>query len=189
MDNLGEKYTLLTEEINKFKKEIGYVHKNLYEMDCKITNNHYSRRGNLIISGIPNSIFHEDLENTVLKILCAFGLREISSYHIVACRRLPSNNKKFPARTVMRFTNRKMALYCFDNRDYISQSKNLRFSEDLAQDNDYILKECKKLKYLLIINDLVIRNGFTKVFLHNSNIPIKIAHPDDLYELFPKVYF
>ena len=84
-----------------------------------------------------------------------------------------------------------MASYCFDNRDYISQclKMNLRFSEDLAQDNDYILKECKKLKYLLIINDFVIRNGFTKVFLHNSNILIKIAHPDDLYDLFPKVYF
>ena len=66
---------------------------------------------------------------------------------------------------------------------------NLRFSEDLTQDNVYILKECKELKYLLIINDFVIRNGFIKVFLHNSNIPIKIAHPDDLYDLFPKVYF
>ena len=73
----------------------------------------------------------------------------------------------------------KMASYCFNNRDYISQCKNslkmnLRFSED----NVYILKECKKLKYLFIINDFVIKNGFIKVFLHNSNVPIKIAHPD-----------
>ena len=71
-------------------------------MDCKIlANNQYLRKENLIISGIPNSIFHEDLENTVLKILCAFGLREISSYHIVACHRLQSNNEKFPARTIV----------------------------------------------------------------------------------------
>ena len=74
-----------------------------------------------------------------------------------------------------------MVSYCFDNRD-VSQYKNslkmnLRFSKDLAQDNVYILKECKKLKYLLIINDFVIRNGFIKVFLHNSNRSIKIAHP------------
>ena len=63
VDNLGEKYTLLTEEINKFKKEIDYVHKNLYEMDCKmLANNQYSRRENQIISGIPNSIFHENSE-------------------------------------------------------------------------------------------------------------------------------
>ena len=68
-----------------------------------------------------------------------------------------------------------MASYCFNNRDYISQCEdslkmNLRFSEDLAHDNVNILKECKKIKYLLIINDFVIKNGFIKVFLHNSNI-------------------
>ena len=194
VDNLGVKYMMLTEEINNYRKEFDNVNKNLYEMDCKIlANNQYSRRENLIISGIPNYILHDDLENTVLKILQVFSLRELSSYHIVACHRLPSNNGNYPERTIVRFINRKMAMYCVDNKDYISQcngnlNMNLRFFEDLAPDNEYILKVCRDLKYLSIIKDFVVRNGFTKVFLYNTNIPIKCAHPDDLHDMFPKVF-
>ena len=65
---------------------------------------------------------------------------------------------------------------------------NLRFFEDLAPDNEYILKVSRDLKYLSIIKDFVVRNGFTKVCLYNTNIPIKIAHPDDLHDMFLKVF-
>ena len=87
-------------------------------MDCRINhNNQYSRRENLIILGIPNSIRQQNLESEVLNILRVFGLKKIASYDIVACHRLKGKNDKYPARSIIRFTNRKLVNYCLNNRE------------------------------------------------------------------------
>ena len=102
------KYDSLAEENKNYIKDFD-IYENLYEMDCQIIqNNQYSRRENLIISGIPNLINHQDLEYTVLNVLRVFGLKKISAYDIVACHRLKVKNDNYPARTIVRFVNRKL---------------------------------------------------------------------------------
>ena len=84
--------------------------------------------------------------------------------------------------------------YCLSNREYIIECKrylnmNLRFYEDLSPINEYILKECSKLKYAGTIKNHIIRNGNIKVVINDSSIPTAINHPDKFYDMFPEKYF
>ena len=66
---------------------------------------------------------------------------------------------------------------------------NLRFYEDLTAANEYILKECIKLKISGTIKNYILRNGNIKAIITENSRPIKINHPDDFYDLFPNIYF
>ena len=65
---------------------------------------------------------------------------------------------------------------------------NLRFFESLCDANEYVLKECFHLKKYGIINDYYLRNGFVKIININNNNPVKIKHPNDLYNYFKDYY-
>ena len=112
----------------------------------------------------------------------------------MACHRLQSRNDKYPACTIIMFINRKLVDYCLHNRDYIIECKNhlkmnLRFYEDLTAANEYILKECIKLKNYGTIKNYILRNGNIKAIITENSRPIKINHPDNFYDLFPNIYF
>ena len=123
---------------NKLNKEIYNLNEEFYYMDCKIIeNNQYARRESVIISGIPESIDQNHLEGEVLHILRSIGLTSLSSYHISACHRLfKKKNDRFPAQTIIRFTNRKIVNFCLENRNRLLELKdylkmNLRIYESL----------------------------------------------------------
>ena len=179
--NLGTKYSSLDDTKTNFTNDIDDLYENLYKMACRVNqNNQYSRRENLIISGIPNSVRQHVLESAVLEIL------RVQSYDTVACHRLKATNDKYPARTIVRFTNRKIVNFCLNNKDYILECRhylkmNLRLYDDLTAANEHIMKECRKLKNGGTIKNYIIRNDSTK-----SKV---ISHPDDLFDLFPDIYF
>ena len=142
----------------------------------------------LVISGIDESITQDKLEITVLDILRKIGLK-ISSYEVTACHRLYNKNRKYPSRTIIRFTNRKIVNYCLKNRDRLLQYKkeinmNLRFYEHLTDINETVLKECHDLVKYGIIKSYFIRNGFVKIVINDGDIPFKIIHPQILYDKF-----
>ena len=67
----------------------------MYYMDCKIIeNNQYARRESLVISGIPDNVDQNHLEEKVLLISRTIGLSHISSYNISACHRLMKKKKR-----------------------------------------------------------------------------------------------
>ena len=61
---------------------------------------------------------------------------------------------------------------------------NLRFFENLCETNMTIVNECSNLKKNKIIHDYLIRNGFVKIVKKEGEQPIKINHPDELYDIF-----
>ena len=110
----------------------------------------YSRRENLIISGIPDSVPQKDLEHKVLQVLNTIGC-DISKFEIVAAHRIGRGSTKYPAQTIVRFTNRKIVSFCMTNRDRLKECRsilkwNLRFYENLCEDNEHVRKMCQKLK-------------------------------------------
>ena len=165
----------------------------MYKMDCKVIQiDQYSRRSNLIISGIPNTVNHHNLENKVLEILHYIGM-QVSSYEIVACHRLGKNNGKFPPQTIVRFTNRKLVEFCFKNKDRLAKYKknngiNIKFFVNMCNENNIIYKDCNNMKYQGAIYDFYVRNGFIKVIIKQGDKPVLIRHPDDLYDLFHEYY-
>ena len=68
----------------------------------------YSRRNNVKISGIPNSIPNEDLENTVVSIFKDSEV-EIDPKDIEGCHRLSllRNSKGQDKRVIVKFVHRK----------------------------------------------------------------------------------
>ena len=70
----------------------------------------YSRRNNVELSGIPNSISDEDLENTVINICKESGI-DVNGRDIEGCHRLPlsRNSRGHDKRVIVKFVNQKYA--------------------------------------------------------------------------------
>ena len=196
LNNLENENAKLKEDIKGLKEEYDEISESLYNIECDVLkNSQYSRRESLIITGIPNSVTQRDLEATALRIIHSLGFKNISSYEVTACHRLIDrrNDKKYPQKTIIRFTNRKAVEYCLRNRKnyhLIKQMTNLnvRFYENLCDKNDFIYRECKRLKKQKQLTECYIRNGFVKIIVKEGDNPIKINHPDDLYDVFWDYY-
>ena len=80
---LSTKVSILEEKIEKM--EI----KNDIAIEC---NNQYVRRNNIEISGIPNSVVDDALEDKVISILEKIDVK-VSKNDIEACHRLPASKK------------------------------------------------------------------------------------------------
>ena len=180
---------------NDLLNKIDIIYEDIYALDCRVINTEqYARRESIIISGIPDNIKQEFLEPTVLEILRSIGLRDVTSYGISACHRLfKKKNNRFPAQTIIRFTNRKIVGFCLRNRESLLNVKNtmkmnLRFYESLCSSNEEVLKECYNLKKHGVISDYYLRNGFIKLIRADNTRIIKIKHPDELYDLFSDYY-
>ena len=65
---------------------------------------------------------------------------------------------------------------------------NVRFYENLCNKNEFIYRECKRLKKQKHLTECYIRNGFVKIIIKEGDNPIKINHPDDLYDVFWDYY-
>ena len=194
LQNLQNQINSLNNNSKKLDFELSNLNEEIYYMDRRIIeNNQYARRESLIISGIPDNIEQRYLEERVLFILSSIGLKDVSSYSISACHRLAKRKgDRFPAQTIVRFTNRKIVNYCLTNRKLLLENKNqlemnLRFYESLCEANKQVYRECYDLKKYGLIKDYYIRNGFVKIIIE-GNFPIKIQHPDDLYYYFEDYY-
>ena len=197
----GNKTKCLQAELNslkvknkKFSEDITYLYDQFYDIDVRlIDTEQYGRRHNLIISGIPEHIKQIHLEDTVLNIIASIGL-PLSSYEVVGCHRLKKpSNSKFPAKTIIRFTNRKVVEFCIKNRDRLIEMKNelkmnLRFYENLCESNERVFNWCRELQKYDMIDEYYTRNGFIKIIINKGDKPIKIIHPDDLFHLFQEYF-
>ena len=167
------------------------LEKKILDLDVRLVEaEQYSRRENLIISGIPNSVKQKDLEQKVIDILGQIGVHIIPN-DITACHRLYSPpGSEFPAKVIVRFYNRKVVNFCLDHKDVLQQRAydqlrmNLRFYDSVCSKNQESLRICKWLYQQKKIHDYYLRNGFVKIVAHENGRPEKIKHPDFLRKKF-----
>lgn len=190
LKNLENKIIDIENENKKLADEVYDIYDQLYDAETRIIEmEQYNRRQNIIITGIPESINQNKLETTVINIFRSIGL-QISSYEIVGCHRLfKSKNSKYPAKTIVRFTNRKAVEFCMLFRKRLIEVKstigmNLRFQENLCESNETVLKWSRELKKHNYIYDYYIRNGYIKIVINKDEKPKKIHHPHELYKMF-----
>ena len=84
----------------------------------------YGRRNNIVISGIPDFIDHNNLENTVISMMSGINTK-IEENDIEACHRfgkpdVTSKSKK----TIVRFANRKNCNKIFENKKKLAKLNN-----------------------------------------------------------------
>ena len=190
VDTLRKDNEALNRKNEDLQEDIKDLRKICFDIDCRvIQNSQYSRRENLIITGIPDSVDQKSLEKTVLSIIKSVGLNDISSYEITACHRLVKKEPKFSAPTIVRFINRKYVDFCLTNRRRLLENRyklngmNLRFYENLCRENEQVTEDCKALKFEGIIKNFTVRNGFTKIVKRNGQ-SCKIRHPSELHNMF-----
>ena len=163
-----------------------------FELDCRVLEcEQYSRRESVVISGIPKEVTHQQLNNTVIRIIRTLGFRDsITPKDISACHRLVNNrNSMYPPKVIVKFTNRKLVDFCFTRKDQLPKSRkeldmNLRFFQSLASLNQEALRICKYLQENEHIHEYFLRNGFVKVKIAEGDAPRKVRHPDILREKF-----
>ena len=65
----------------------------------------YGRRNNLVVSGIPDSVWDADLESTVTSIISDIDVK-VESGEVEDCHRISKSNNG-SKKTIIRFVNRK----------------------------------------------------------------------------------
>ena len=175
-------------DISSLREEL---EKKLLDLDTRLIEcEQYSRRENLVISGIPNSVTQDQLQSKVLDILGLIGFKLVPD-DIAACHRLYSPpHSQYPAKVVVRFCNRKVVNFCLEHRDDLQQKAysqlklNLRFFDSICAKNEESLRICKWLKRQNMIYDFYTRNGFVKVVGAEHSRPWKVTNPDILRKMF-----
>ena len=93
---LLEENSLLHQKIEKLESRISVLETDLNKQD------QYSRRNNLDIQGIPDSVSDDQLEEKIIEILYQINVK-IDKFDIEDCHRMGKSKKT----TIVRFVNRK----------------------------------------------------------------------------------
>ena len=89
----------------------------LYSLEVEIANNdQYSRRENIEMLNVPESIHQNDLEAYVIGVLKYIKLDNLCSYNIVAVHRLGRKRSGRNRSVIIRFINRKHAILALKSK-------------------------------------------------------------------------
>ena len=195
--HLSEKLNTNSQSDIPTDESMADLHSKLFELDCRILEcEQYPRRENIIISGIPSSVNHSRLKESVIDICSTLGL-DLDENDISACHRLgKKRDSRWPANVIVRFVNRGSVDFLMEKRDRLKDrairnqlDMNLRFFENLAPKNGESLRIGKWLLEEELIESYFIRNGFLKIVVNEGDDPIRIRHPDELRKKFYDITF
>ena len=106
---LQEKFARLEQRFEVMDEDMDESFERLEKVE-EITSstNQYGRRNNIELSGVPNDVDDNNLENKVIDIFKTINI-ELTNNDIEACHRLPipKNNRNGNKKVIVRFTNRK----------------------------------------------------------------------------------
>ena len=199
LNNLEAKVDSLTEENITLKENITELNDYADECDEKIITledkinklDQYIRRENIVISGIPENISHNDLENKVINLLNSIDVRVIPS-DIQACHRLAKNkyDKVQPPKVIVRFHSRKAAIDCLKKRKNLLHTyrdlgyeNKLFINENLCPAYQKVFDECRYLRTNGKISSFWSYNGMVNIKFSEDKAerPTKVFHIDGLY--------
>ena len=150
--------------------------------------NQYGRKENIILSGIPDNIGHNQLEKVVIKLLRDIGVKDLEAQDITACHRLKfKTNGETSKRVIIRFINRKFAESCMQNKKSLNRyARGVRIHEDICPAYKRIYDSCEELLRNGKIESLWFFNGVINIRRHNERYKsIKIFHQNDLIKYVP----
>ena len=119
IENLKKSNDMLQIKVKDLQNDVANLQNevaSLKEANIEITKRtetafQHGRLNQLIISGIPEVIGHDQLEEKCIVVLNSIKDNKINERDIAACHRLGKKND-----TIIRFLNRKDAEDCLDNR-------------------------------------------------------------------------
>ena len=114
---LQDKNVILRDRCSKLEQK-------LVEFEYSTNNlKQYGRRNNIIISGIPDSVDNNQLEDSVTEILTDINVN-VESNDIEACHRIGKKDSRIGStKTIIRFVNKKHTKQVLYNKKKLSQVK------------------------------------------------------------------
>ena len=195
INSLRKENKSLKTELSSIRSSLKSQEEIIYNLEKDLINHQqYSRRNNIEIVGIPEEVTQEQLENKVIEIAKCANIK-INNNDIEACHRLKKKKSdKGPARTIVRFTNRKHSENFHRNKkslklydlSKININNKLFINCNLSPYNSMLWGKCKKLFVNNLINRYWVFNGHLNInYGQNDPINKKIEHLDDLIDIFP----
>ena len=192
---LRDRITILDESCAKQSDKIASMEKDLWD------NAHYTRRNNIELSGICDTIDDDELEESVVGILNTIGVN-CTANDIEACHRLPHgrNSKRKHKRVTTRVVNRKLCEKSLISRkslkDVDLSDVNPKLKDSKIFINDNLCPYYKGLfgKYRLLHLDGLIHSYWSwkgAIFynLTERGKKIKVSHDQDLFNNFQNFDF
>ena len=157
-----------------------------YESDHNALAQH-GRGNNVILSGIPESVSEDLLEESVISILADIDVL-LESQDIEACHRFGKPNRDRSLKTIVLFVNRKNCKKVLFNKkkpssidnskhNFTQNTKNFA-NENLTPMNESIAYNCRKLKRSGLIHGCFSRDGIIRIKRWEKDRPVKIFHMD-----------
>ena len=177
----------LKKDIKTLTTENKYIQNSLYLLELRFNeSSQYSRRENVELHNIPESIPQVKLEKYILDILHSINVN-IESYDIVAVHRI---GKKFDGKSrkvIVRFINRKNASSCIRNSKQLKKSNNMKYkkyfiTENLCPEYRNMFNKLYKMKKLGKINNVWTSYGtiYLKITDDENEHAVIIQHFEDI---------
>ena len=194
LSNINAELTSLRDRFTKMESQLlvtrrvndNLVKQNrILERKCA-ANEQYSRRECLEISGIPDSIPNNDLEETVLKIFNETGVT-VNSRDVEACHRL--KQKANPKKVIIKLSKRKDVVRVMTNKKKLKSMKpqniglpsdwKIYINESLCKYCNYLWWKCKLLQTHGSIQLFWVMNGSIRIKHQNDEVT-SVTHIEDL---------
>ena len=200
LDLLKERLTKLEVELCTLKLSNCYLKRTITEISSTCNqnygsiydlekyaykNNQYSRKENIEIVNLPESLGQHEPEGKILLILKDMGIK-ISSYEIAAIHRIGKRRIGQPRNVIIRFTNRKYAYQILAKPYNLSQAaKKYNYEKvyvisNLCPEFKKIFNRCYRLKKQGVLKNVFTRNGVVYITFPDDEYDIPIEHPSDL---------
>ena len=188
--NLNE--IIIKNQNKRLKTKVNVLENKIIDLEIQNNNlDQYSRRNNVEISGISQSVRDSHLEEKVVDILKAIDAN-VTTNEIDACHRLGNKNKN----VIFRAINRKHHLKALRNKKKLKSidknaigtpNANLFICENLTPANSKLAFNRRKLKRDGKIEKYYTVNGIVHIVKNNKLM--KLYHLKDLHKLFPEYVF
>ena len=154
----------LKNEVSSLQNRVGKLESQVHLLEDALINNEikinsadqYSRRNNIVIQGIPQSVKSKDLEDKVINVLDKVNVK-VTKNDIEACHRLGDSRK-----TIVRFVNRRHSFEALKNKKMLmsvdptsiglDKNTNLFLSQNLSDYNNKIASHCRELRRKRLID-------------------------------------
>ena len=153
----------------------------------------YSKRNNLVVSGIPDSAQDSELESTVTSIVSDTDVN-VESREVEECHRIGKSNNG-SKKTIIRFVNRKYCKKALLNRKQLERinlkkhhlvsGTRIFINENLTVKNEHLAFNCRQLKKGNYIFSTFTKNGTVYVKQNENSRPVAILNMNVLHDMFP----
>ena len=191
LTELSKNYSRLESELQVAKTVTTIQRQQIIALEKQCwSNEQYSRRECLEISGLPDNVHDDKLEDTVLEVFQKIDIT-IQPENIEACHWLKSDRASKKA--IIKFSKRKDAdkvrqakrKLKTTNLSSLGISNPVFINDSLCKYYKYLWSKSKKLMNGHFIQSFWISNGTLRIKLNESSRPKSVFHLSDLEEMFP----